>query len=113
MSINEEWWGAASSRFGQLIDDEPSELSRYSMDAWPLQAKRRRPGAIPSSPAAVFRPRETQDAAELVIWAQNHEDPLDAHGAGSSIHREALPGDRTIVVDVSRMNRILGFDAKS
>src|ERR1700722_2138144 len=113
MSINEEWWGAASSRFGQLIDDEPSELSRYSMDAWPLQAKRRRAGAIPASPAAVFRPRETQDVAELVIWAQDHEVPLVAHGAGSSVTGAAIPGDGTIVVDVSRMNRILGFDAKS
>jgi alkyldihydroxyacetonephosphate synthase len=113
MRKTENWWSDAWSRFGPLISRDPLTLRQYAGDAWPLQAKRRRAGDVLSPPAAVFLPRGTDDVAVMVNWARNHDVALVARGAGSSVTGAAIPGEGTIVVDVSSMNRIVGFDSKS
>lgn len=113
MSKNEDWWSDASSFFGPLIDCDPSVLNRYAQDAWPLQAKRRRSGAVLAPPAAVFRPRGTDDVVKIVNWARDHGVALVARGAGSSVTGSAIASEGSIVVDLSRMNRVIEFDPKS
>ena len=62
-------------------------------------------------PAAVLFAQSTQDVADTVRLASEHEVPVSPYGAGSSLEGHLLAVQGGISLDVSRMNQVLSIDA--
>lgn len=52
-------------------------------------------------------PRNEREVVDLVRWARRHRVPLVARGAGTSLDGESAPVRGGVVVDLSRMDRVL------
>ncbi|MET1071076.1 MAG: FAD-linked oxidase C-terminal domain-containing protein [Umezawaea sp.] len=78
---------------------EPADLARAGVD---------RSGAVPDGlPLAVVHATGTDDVVRTVSYAAAHGVPVVPRGAGSGVSGGALAGSGTIVLDLSRLNRIL------
>jgi len=80
---------------------DPSELRTYECDG--LTGTRVRP-------LAVVLPASTEEVAAVVKVARRHDLPIVPRGAGTGLSGGALPSVGSIVVGLSRMNRILEVD---
>ena len=77
--------------------DQLEELVPYSYDA-SMNVHR---------PDAAVWPESTEHVAEIVKFANEHRIPIVPRGAGTSLSGGAIPIRGGIIVDLSRMNRIL------
>jgi alkyldihydroxyacetonephosphate synthase len=64
-------------------------------------------------PMAVVFPSSTEDVSETLRWAQETGTPVVPRGAGSGLAGGAQAVWRGVVLDLSRMDRILGVDTES
>ena len=83
-----------------VIDDETGRRA-YETDA--LTAYRR-------VPLAVVLPQSTAEVSKVLAYCNENAIKVVARGAGTSLSGGALPQEDTIVLGVSKMNRILGID---
>ena len=83
-----------------LILDEDGRRA-YETDA--LTAYRR-------VPLLVVLPRTTEDVSKILRYCHENKLKVVPRGAGTSLCGGALPGEDTIVVCVSKMNRVLDVD---
>jgi glycolate oxidase len=81
----------------------PSELAVYDCDAFTPQRQR---------PAAVVFPRSTAHVAGVVKLARQHGVPLVPRGAGTSLAGGCLPTRRSVVLMLTRMNRVLEINLR-
>jgi hypothetical protein len=67
------------------------------------------------SPLAVLWPRRTEDVVKVIRWANQTSTPLAPVSSGRPSRRgSALPKvERSVIIDLSRMGRILRVDAKN
>jgi glycolate oxidase len=77
--------------------DQLEELVPYSYDA-SMNVHR---------PDAAVWPESTEQVAEIVRFANEHRIPIVPRGAGTSLSGGVIPIQGGIIVDLSRMNRIL------
>ncbi len=77
--------------------DQLEELVPYSYDA-SMNVHR---------PDAVVWPESTEQVAEIVKFANEHRIPIVPRGAGTSLSGGVIPIQGGIIIDLSRMNRIL------
>ncbi|HOB03562.1 MAG TPA: FAD-binding protein, partial [Casimicrobium huifangae] len=63
-------------------------------------------------PAAVVFAESTQDVADAVKLASEHEVPVIPFGVGSSLEGHLLAVQGGISIDVGRMNRVLSINAE-
>ncbi len=82
----------------------PSELAVYDCDAVTIDRRR---------PEAVVFPRSAQHVAEVVKLAGRHGAAVVARGAGTSLAGGCLPLDGTVVVMLTRMNKVLEIDLRN
>jgi glycolate oxidase len=87
------------------IIDTPSELECYAYDA-SFEAMMR-----PRLPDVVVQPRDVGDVSRTLAFAFANHLPVTPRGAATGQAGGALPAHGGIVVDVSRMNRIVELDA--
>lgn len=86
---------------GQVLT-EPAQLLTYETDA---SFDRHMPDAV------VF-PRSTQDVVNLVDWARHVRVPVIARGAGTGLSGGAIAERGGIIVEFSRLGRILELDPR-
>ncbi len=84
----------------QRISD-PAALVPYETDA----------GLERAQPAGVLFPRSVSDLQQIVAWANRSGVPLVARGAGTGTSGGAVAERSGVIVEFSRMNHILEFDA--
>ncbi|MDF1557686.1 MAG: FAD-linked oxidase C-terminal domain-containing protein [ANME-2 cluster archaeon] len=82
------------------ITNDPAELYCYSSDA----------SYIRGTPDYVVMPCNTAEVSEIVKLANKHRIPLVARGAGTGLAGGAVPLCGGIVLDMSRMNKIIDID---
>lgn len=83
----------------QIITD-PTELITYEKDAtWES-----------GLPDAVVLPQTVEQVCQLVRWAAQYHIPLIARGAGTGLSGGAVAEHGGVIVEFSRMNRIIEFD---
>jgi D-lactate dehydrogenase (cytochrome) len=58
-------------------------------------------------PAGVVWPESTEEVARILAWAYRHEVPITPWGAGTSTEGNPVPTRGGLVVDMTRMNRVL------
>ncbi|MCS6879789.1 MAG: FAD-linked oxidase C-terminal domain-containing protein [Oscillochloridaceae bacterium] len=83
----------------QVIADR-SELLVYEVDG----------GLDRGSPDLVLMPERADEVARIVRWAASQRKPVVARGAGTGLSGGAVAERGGIIVEYSRMNRVLDFD---
>lgn len=84
--------------------DRPDELLAYSYDATPLfQAK----------PDAVVRPASRDEVAAVMKLCHEHRIPVVTRGSGTNLSASTTPVGGGIVLNMTRMNRIVEIDAEN
>lgn len=66
----------------------------------------------PSRPEAVIWPVDRTEVAAILKYANNHRIPITGWGSGSSLEGNPIPIQKGIVLDFTRMNRILDIRAE-
>src|SRR5256886_17536117 len=86
---------------GRVFTDQASLIS-YEVDA----------GMDRGIPEGVVFPRSAEEVARVVRWAAEHAIPLIARGAGTGLSGGAVAERGGIIVEFSRMQRILDIDER-
>eukprot|EP01030_Chromulinospumella_sphaerica_P010098 gene10098-9906_t len=94
---------ALQARFGAQCSLAQAVREQHGRDEGSLQAP---------PPSAVVFAESTQDVADAVKLASDHDVPVIAYGAGSSLEGHLLAVQGGISIDVSRMNRVLSIHAE-
>ncbi len=83
----------------------------YARDLWPKHHLAVTEGRVAEhAPALIAWPESTEDVAKIVRFAASEGLALAPFGAGSGVCGGILPNDRTIVMDLKRMNRVRKLD---
>jgi D-lactate dehydrogenase (cytochrome) len=93
---------ALSGRFGANCSTAMAVREQHGRDESSFQAP---------PPAAVVFAESTQDVADAVKLASQHEVPVIPFGVGSSLEGHLLAVQGGISIDVSRMNKVLSINA--
>jgi D-lactate dehydrogenase (cytochrome) len=83
----------------QIMSD-PTELLTYETDA----------GLERGLPEGVLFPESESDVVRIVAWAHTNGVPLVARGAGTGTSGGAVAQGRGVIIETSRMQRVLEFD---
>lgn len=81
--------------------DRPDELLAYSYDATPL---------FQALPDVVVQPRTTDEVAAIVKLCYEHRIPVVPRGSGTNLSASTTPVRGGLVLNLSRMNRIVEID---
>ncbi len=92
---------------GAVVIDDPGQLECYAYDA-SFEAM-----MAPRLPDVVVQPRHTDDVSRTLTFASEHRLPVTPRGAATGQAGGALPARGGIVVDISRMNRLLELDGSN
>jgi glycolate oxidase subunit GlcD len=85
------------------ISNDQAELYCYSSDA----------SYITGTPDYVVMPCTTAEVSKIVKLGHKHRIPITARGAGTGLAGGAVPLQGGIVLDMSRMNKILDIDIRN
>lgn len=85
------------------VSNDPAELYCYSSDA----------SYITGTPDYVVMPCTTAEVSEIIKLAHMHSIPITARGAGTGLAGGSVPLRGGIVLDMSRMNKILEIDIRN
>ena len=80
---------------------DPEELLVYECDGLPI---------LRAMADFVVFPRAADEVSSLVRWADRHEIPFVARGAGTGLSGGCLATEGGLVISMMRMNRIVGVD---
>lgn len=80
---------------------EPDELLVYECDGLTYHKSR---------PRAVVFPRSTEEVSAVVKILADHDVPFVARGAGTGLSGGAVAQTNSVIIELSRMNRILKID---
>jgi glycolate oxidase len=86
----------------QFITTDPDVLEAYRFDLAPFSEA--------GKPAALARPRETAEVAQVLRFAYEHRIPVVPQGARTGLAGGANAVDGAILLSLERMDRILGID---
>jgi len=91
---------------GRVVTSE-SERRAHAHDYWALEAIHDLGGTPAEPPPAVVYPEATSEVATVLEIAQQHRAPVVPYGLGSGVCGGVRPGREALVVDLSRMNRVV------
>ena len=97
------------------VSTDPQTLREHAIDSWSLALLRRVRGDDLPEPAAVLFPARTGEVATILAWASQTGTAIIPRGAGSGVcgAAQAEAGTDTVVLDLSRMDRIGEVDVIS
>jgi alkyldihydroxyacetonephosphate synthase len=104
-----------------LIDRLPSgsvsthhgELGTHARDRWALAMLRDVRGDRVAPPGALVFPRTTEEVVEVLAWAAETGTAVVTRGAGTGLCGGAQAVKLALVLDMTRMNGLLGIDPVS
>ena len=95
---------------GGTVSTHHGELAVHARDRWALAVLRDRRGdRVPPAVALAF-PKSTEDVAVILRWAEETGTPVVTRGGATGRSGGAQAVKHSIVVDLSRMNRIVSID---
>lgn len=90
-----------------------AERRAHAHDYWALEAIHDVGGSPVDPPACVVHPESTGEVATILEIADRHHAAIVPFGLGSGVCGAVRPGRDGIVVDLSRMDRVLSIDRES
>ncbi len=111
-------WPDLTSRLAALVGTEhvltdPQSLDRYSADALMPQLAYHAESAFEPLADVVVRPADTGEVSAVVALAQQQAIPLVPYGGGTGVMGAVLPLRGGILLDLSRLNRLLSVSPES
>lgn len=97
---------------GRVVTTE-ADRRAHAHDYWALEAIHDLGGTPAEMPPAVVYPEATNEVSTVLEIAQQHRTPVVPFGLGSGVCGGVLPGREALVVDLSRMNRVLDVRPES
>jgi len=97
-----------AARFGERISFDKTEMLFYAHDTASLPGMVKQ--MLKTVPEAVVQPLDTEEVVYITRFAREKSIPVTPRGAASSGWGGAIPTKGGIVVDFSRMRRILAID---
>ena len=97
---------------GAVVTDGQTTGER-AIDCWPLALLRQVRGDGLPVPAAVVFPAATEDVAAVLAWASETGTAVIPRGGGSGVCGGAEAGAGSVVLDLSRMDKITDVDLVS
>ena len=88
---------------GENVISAPSEMAVYDCDAYTLNR---------NAPQAVVFPRSAEQVADAVRICNQHRVTIVPRGAGTSLAGGCLPADSSVVLMLTRMNRVLEINLR-
>lgn len=79
----------------------------YSRDNWPLLVFKELRGELPPLPRVIIQPSSTEEVSQLVKLANKYKVKLIIFGGGSGVLGGTLSTKDFIIIDLSRLNRII------
>ena len=95
------------------LSTDPADLSAVATDLWPRALIRARGGDPPAPPDCVVWPGSAEQVAALYRVCAATATPAVPFGAGTGVCGAAIPVRGGVVIDLKRMDRILGWDLES
>lgn len=95
------------------VSTHPEEVAGRARDRWVLAMLRERAGNPSLPPSAVVSPQSTEEVAQVLAWATDAGVPVVPRGGGSGVSGGAMAVRGGIVLDLSRLDRILEVDETS
>ncbi|MDP9341245.1 MAG: FAD-binding oxidoreductase [Actinomycetota bacterium] len=95
------------------VSRDPAQLAPKARDMSALALLAGVRGDQPVLPAAAVLPRSTEEMATVLAWAQETGTPIVPRGGGSGVSGGGFTSADSVVVDLSRMDRVLGIDTVS
>ena len=100
MNLKEELASIVGSEY---ISDAPDILERYSRDYSLVQPRR---------PRCVVYPKSTGEVQAVIEYANKHLIPVTPRSSDISFYGASIPSQGGILLDLTRMNKILEIDEK-
>ena len=91
----------------------PRIMRERAIDSWALALLRQVRGDDLPLPAAVVLPASTEDVATVLAWASESKTAVIPRGTGSGVCGGAQAQKGSVVLDLSRMNKVTGLDLVS
>ncbi len=88
---------------------ESYDLVAYSRDRYPILTHPK----LGVKPVAVVRPATTDEVRKIVLLANKHRIPLTPRGSGTNYAGSAVPVKGGVILDLTRMNKILNINEDS
>jgi len=96
------------------VSASPVDRIAYARDLWPRHHLAVADGRIADHrPGVVVWPNTTEDVASVVRFCAKEGIPLVPFGAGSGVCGGVLPDERTVVLDLKRLDRVRRLDAEA
>ena len=92
---------------------DPDAIDRYSADALTPYRAYYADAAFDQLADVIVRPADTAQVSRVVALAQQRAIPVIPYGGGTGVMGGVLPVRGGIILDVSRLNRLLSVDAAS
>ncbi len=90
-----------------------ADTAQHGRDWWPLSMHWSLAGQTPRRPAAVCRPRTTQDVVAIVNICRAHDVALTVSAGRSGVCGSAVPLYGGVVLDTTEMSAIVSVDVES
>lgn len=97
---------------GRVVVDEETRRA-HAHDYWALEAIRDLGGTPAPAPPCVVFAESTEEVSTVLRIAHESGTPVVPWGLGSGVCGGARPGEEAIVLDLSRMNRVLETNRES
>jgi len=88
----------------EWVSDDPDILERYAGDHSFVQ---------PRKPSCVAYPQNAQEVQDIVRFANKYLIPITPRSSGISFYGAGIPAQGGIIVDLTRMNKILQVDERN
>ncbi len=95
------------------VRTDSETLRERAIDSWTLALLRRARGDELPVPAAVVFPASTEEVATVLAWASQTATAVITRGGGSGVCGGAQADAGSVVLDLTRMNKITGIDQVS
>jgi len=101
MGLKQDLAGIIGSKY---VSDDPETLEEYSKDCSFVQPRR---------PSCIAYPEITEEVQQIVKYANERLIPVTPRSSGVSFYGAGIPSEGGIIVDLTRMNKILEVDARN
>jgi len=101
MAMKQALAGIAGAEY---VSDEPETLKKYSHDYSLVQ---------PRMPSLVVFPKNTEEIQGVVRYANEQRVPVIPRSSAVSFHGAGIPSQGGIILDLTRMNKVLEIDPRN
>ena len=101
MAIKEELVGIVGSEY---VSDDPEKLEKYAKDYSFVQPRR---------PSYIVSPKNPEEIQGVAKYANEHMIPVTPRSSSISFYGAGIPSQGGIILDLSRMNKILEIDGRN